>query len=349
MSSGLPWGLALSSGVNTYLPLFLLALFARFGHVVHVSRRFEWLTSDQALILLGVLAACEVLAQKFPVLDNAWDFVHTLLRPMAGALAAGATMTTNNAFETSLAMLMGGSLAAAAHSTKSSLRLMSTTKSFGLANFVLSLGEDAAVLAAALLSFYAPWVMLGIVLLFLLVFALIGPRLVRTLWFDLCILGAWLVWLGRQAFRLPTPASLEESLLELSPRLLASLRGHLDPGEDLYGALMGWSRSWMGPRRAWVLLTSQHLLWIGPRLLRRPRVRAIPYSNFSLARYRNLVLFSRVDVLTRQNERLALSLSKKDAPIGEMAVRRIIELANLPSEPAYQGSQVNPKLASAPR
>ena len=143
MVSGLPWGLALSSGVNTYLPLFLLALFARFGHVIHVSSRFTWLVSDQAILILGLLALCEILAQKFPVLDNLWDFLHTLLRPMAGAVAAGATLSTNNAFEIAVAMLMGGTLAAAAHSTKSSLRLMSTSKSFGAANFALSLVEDA--------------------------------------------------------------------------------------------------------------------------------------------------------------------------------------------------------------
>jgi branched-subunit amino acid ABC-type transport system permease component len=56
--------------------------------------------------VLGILAACEILAQKFPVLDNVWDFVHTLLRPIAGALAAGATLTTDNAFQIVLAMLM---------------------------------------------------------------------------------------------------------------------------------------------------------------------------------------------------------------------------------------------------
>ena len=129
MISGLPWGLALSSGVNTYLPLFLLALFARFGHVVHLSPRFAWLDSDQAIFILGALALGEILAQKFPVLDNIWDFLHTLLRPIAGALATGATVNTNNALEITLAMVMGGTLAAAAHSTKSGLRLMSTSKS----------------------------------------------------------------------------------------------------------------------------------------------------------------------------------------------------------------------------
>lgn len=329
MTSGLPWGLALSSGVNTYLPLFLLALFARFGHVVHLSPRFAWLVSDQAIFTLGLLAACEILAQKFPVLDNFWDFVHTLLRPLAGALAVGATLTTDNAFEIMLAMLAGGTLAAAAHSTKSSLRLASTTKSFGTANFVLSLGEDAAVLAATLLSVYAPWVMLGIVLLFVLVFAVLGPRLLRTLWFDLHILGAWFGWLGRWLLRLPAPASLKETLLELAPGRLEKFRAYLEPDEEIHGCLSGWKRSRGGPRRTWLFVTSRRLLWIQARLFRNPGTQAWPYSDLAVARYRNLILFSKVEVLTRQNESVTLSFGRGHARSAEMAVHKIVELAGL--------------------
>ncbi|MGH7866072.1 MAG: DUF4126 domain-containing protein, partial [Candidatus Dormibacteraceae bacterium] len=85
MTSGLPWGLALASGVNTYLPLFLLALFARYSHVVQLSPRFQFLVSGPALVILDLLAACEIMAQKFPGLDNLWDVLHSLLRPLAGA------------------------------------------------------------------------------------------------------------------------------------------------------------------------------------------------------------------------------------------------------------------------
>jgi len=346
MISGLPWGLALSSGVNTYLPLFLLALFARSSHVINVSSRFQWLISDQAIFVLGLLAGCEILAQKFPVLDNFWDFVHTLLRPVAGALAAGATLTTDSVFEMVLAMLMGGTLAAAAHSTKSSLRLASTTKSFGTANFVLSLGEDAAVLMATLLAVYAPWVMLGLVLLFVLVFALLGPRILRTLWFDLQILGSGLSSLMRWVFRAARPAGLKESLLEMPPERLSELGASLEPGEELYGALKGWKRARGGPRRAWLLLTSRRLLWLQPRLLRAPKLQAMAFPDVTVARFRNLVLFARVEVLTRQNESVTLNLNKRSAVYGEMAVASIQELAGLASGSASKQLPVSPRLAS---
>jgi hypothetical protein len=349
MTSGLPWGLALSSGVNTYLPLFLLALFARFGHVVHLSPRFQWLISDQAIFVLGILAVSEVLAQKFPVLDNLWDFVHTLLRPIAGALAAGATLTTDSAFQIVLAMLMGGTLATAAHSTKSSLRLASTTKTFGIANFVLSLGEDAAVLSGTLLAVYAPWVMLGLVLLFVLIFALIGPRIIRTLCFDLSILGAGFTSLVRWVFRLPRPASLKESLLEMTPERLQELGAGLEAGEELYGALRGWKRARGGPRRTWLLLTSRRLLWLQPRLFRAPKIQAMTFPDIRAARFRNLIVFAKLEVLSRQNESVTLNLNKRYAEFGDMAARRIHELAGLAGEPAPEDLQASSRHASAPR
>jgi hypothetical protein len=329
MVSGLPWGLALSSGVNTYLPLFLLALFARFSGVIHLSSRFRWLASDQAIFILGLLALCEILAQKFPVLDNVWDFLHTLLRPVAGAVAAGATLTTNNAFEIVAAMLMGGTLAAAAHSTKSSLRLMSTSKSYGTANFAISLGEDAAVLTTTLLSVYAPWVMLAIVIIFVLVFALLGPRILRTLAFDLSIAGSALAGLFRWVFRRKLPTHLKESLLELAPERLEKFTVLLEPGEELHGALPGWRRSLGGPRRTWLLLTSQRLLWIESRLLRSSKAQSLGYDEIALARHRNLILFSRAEVLTKRSESLSLAVEKGHIPYAQMAVELISHLAGL--------------------
>src|SRR5260370_25160029 len=115
MINGLPLGLALATGVNTYLPLFILALFARLNSAeVHLSPPFQFLTSDAALIVLGSLAACEILAQKFPGLDNVWDFAHTLLRPVAGAGASGAAGHTDPILGMAVAMLVGGGRGAGA-------------------------------------------------------------------------------------------------------------------------------------------------------------------------------------------------------------------------------------------
>ena len=349
MTSGLPWGLALSSGVNTYLPLFLLALFARFGHVVHLSPRFAWLASDQAIFILGALALGEILAQKFPVLDNIWDFLHTLLRPIAGAVASGATLNTNNAAEIAVAMVMGGTLAAAAHSTKSSLRLMSTTKSFGATNFAISLGEDAGVLTTTLLSLYAPWVMLVIVIVFVVLFAFLGPRIIRNLAFDLNIAGSALGGFFRWIFRHKHPTSLKESLLEISPERLEMFTHLLDGNEELVGVLPGWKRSPGGPRRTWVLLTSRRMLWIESRFLRSSRAQSLDYGEITLARHRNLILYSRAEFLTQRHENFTVTIANSHIRFTEMAVQMISNLAGLDVQPPPLTPQGTARLATLPR
>ncbi len=347
MTSGLPWGLALSSGVNTYLPLFMLALFARFSHAVQLSPRFEWLVSDQAIFILGALAVCEMLAQKFPVLDNFWDFVHTLLRPLAGALAAGATLNSHQAFEILLAMVMGGTLAAASHSAKTSLRLASTSKSLGTANLALSLGEDAAVVAATLLSVYAPWVMLGVVILFVLIFALVGPRLLRTLSFNLHIVASWIAWLWGKIWsrRRGTASRLEESLLEFDPSRLRSLSAQLETGEELLGALSGWKRTGRGPRPARLLITARRLLLVERRLFRKTKTETICFADLSVVRHRSVGLSAKVEFLTRQNESTTLNLRKTHALFGKMAVHKICEIAGLPGLPERTAAQAQSRLA----
>jgi hypothetical protein len=348
MISGLPWGLALSSGVNTYLPLFLLALFARFGQVIHLSPRFAWLDSDQAIVILGALTLCEILAQKFPVLDNIWDFIHTLLRPIAGAVATGATLNTNNTAEIVLAMLMGGTLAAAAHSTKSGLRLMSTSKSYGTANFALSLGEDAGVLTTTLLSVYAPWVMLAIVIIFVILFAFLGPRILRTLTFDLSIAGSALGGIFRWVFRRSYPTNFKESLLEIAPERLEKFTLLLERNEELLGALPGWKRSQGGPRRTWVLLTSRRLLWIESRLFRNSKAQSLDYSEIALARHRNMILFARAEFLTQRHENFTLTIASGQIRFAEMAVQIISHLAGLDIQASQPPSQPAPRLAALP-
>jgi hypothetical protein len=349
MISGLPWGLALSSGVNTYLPLFLLAIFARFGHVIHLSPRFSWLVSDQAIFILGALALCEILAQKFPVLDNVWDFLHTLLRPIAGAVAAGATLNTSSAFEIVVAMLMGGTLAAAAHSTKSSLRLMSTSKSYGTANFAISLGEDAGVLTTTLLSLYAPWVMLAIVIIFAVAFAFFGPRILRTLAFDVNIAGSAVKGIFRWVFQRKYPTNLKESLLEIAPERLAAFTVLLERNEELLGALPGWKRAQSGPRRAWVLFTSRRLLWIESRLFRNSRAQSLDYEEIALARHRNMVLYSRAEFLTHRHENFTLTMASAHIKFGEMAVQMTSQLAGLNFPAPPPNPQAAPRLAALPR
>ena len=334
MSIGLPMGLAMASGLNTYLPLLLLSLLARFGNVAHVSSKFQWLVSDQTIIVLSILVVCEVLADKFPGLDHVWDFIHTLLRPVAGALAAGATVSTDNILETALAMLLGGSLATAAHAAKASVRLVSTSKTMGAANPILSIIEDITSLVATLLAVYAPWLMAVIAALFVVTILLLGPPLWRTMRFNLGAVAGGLKWCGRKILATAAPSDLQASLLEISPGELRRLRALLEKGEEVLGGLNGWRRRGWGPRRNYLLITSRRLLLAERRFPGRIKTQPIAYSDLQLIRARGAMLIPRMEILTREKEDVVLLLPKTQAAFAQMAAILVSDIAGLGQESA---------------
>jgi len=164
-------GLAASSGLNTFLPLFMLAGAAKF-HLfgIALSGSFAWLGSGAALGVLALATIFEIAADKIPVMDHVLDAVGTVARPAAGALAAasvfsGADPTTAAV----LGLIVGAPVAFGFHAAKAGTRAASTTTTFGVANPVLSILEDAAAFFLTLIALIFPF--LVPLLLVALVFA----------------------------------------------------------------------------------------------------------------------------------------------------------------------------------
>lgn len=164
-------GLAASSGLNTFLPLFMLACAAKF-HLfgIALSGSFAWLGSGAALGVLALATIFEIAADKIPVMDHVLDAVGTVARPAAGALAAasvfsGADPTTAAV----LGLIIGAPVAFGFHAAKAGTRAASTTTTFGFANPVLSILEDVAAFFLTLIALIFPF--LVPLLLVALVFA----------------------------------------------------------------------------------------------------------------------------------------------------------------------------------
>jgi len=212
MDLGTPLGLALASGINAYLPLLSFAISARFLHLDKVNPNFTFITQDWFIIALVILTLIDFVADKFPVIDHAWDAIHTVIRPLAGALVAAASysqfhlpgikisaassqipqamltssshilgtiVAVSNTVPTLglgllIILILGGLLALMSHTAKATTRLVSTFTTAGLLNIGLSLAEDILVLIIVLLSLLVPIIMLILIGLFLIVF---GPRL----------------------------------------------------------------------------------------------------------------------------------------------------------------------------
>lgn len=74
-----------AGGINAYAVVLLLGLFGAAGLTDEVPQSLQ---RTDALIAAGVLCLCEAVADEVPDVDSAWDSVHTVIRPMAGAVVA---------------------------------------------------------------------------------------------------------------------------------------------------------------------------------------------------------------------------------------------------------------------
>ena len=83
-------GLAASAGLNAYIPLLLIGLLGRYTGLIDLPHGWNWLSNGWVLLILGVLLAVEVVADKVPAVDSINDLLQTAVRPTAGGLAFGA-------------------------------------------------------------------------------------------------------------------------------------------------------------------------------------------------------------------------------------------------------------------
>jgi len=113
----------------------------------------------------------EFVADKIPWFDSVWDAVHTVIRPVGGALVAVNAIGHASPFTTALAALLGGSIAMTTHVTKAGTRAAVNTSPEPFSNWLLSLTEDAVAIGLSYVALNHPYVaaVLAIVLLVLFI------------------------------------------------------------------------------------------------------------------------------------------------------------------------------------
>jgi len=181
MDIGTAYGLAFSSGINAYLPLLSFSLSARFFHLYKVNPNFSYVTQDWFMIALAILALADLFADKIPAVDHVWDMIHTILRPIAGAIVAAASQEQLAGPGLPVALVLGAGLAGMMHTTKATTRVISTATTAGFLNTIISFIEDIIVVFTTVLSLFLPIVMVILLILFVGVFLLAVPRVVRIL------------------------------------------------------------------------------------------------------------------------------------------------------------------------
>lgn len=163
-------GLGLGAGVNAYATLLVFGLFARLRPTFFESETAQFFASTPVLSVIGALYVVEFLADKFPTVDHAWDVIHTIIRPVAGAVVAfGAASGEVPPGMLVLATTIGGGAALGAHATKATIRAASTALTGGLANPVISVIEDVFAFVNALAVILVPIAAVGFAILAVLI------------------------------------------------------------------------------------------------------------------------------------------------------------------------------------
>ncbi|GIM91532.1 DUF4126 domain-containing protein [Paractinoplanes toevensis] len=180
-------GLAASAGLNAYIPLLVMGLLARFSSLIDLPSGWSWLSNGWVLVILGILLAVEVVADKVPVVDHVNDVVQTVVRPTAGGLAFGAgsssqtvTVSDPGSFFSShqwVPVAAGVLIALCVHGFKAAARPVVNVSTAGFGAPVASTVEDIGSVLMSVLAVLMPvLVLVGLGLLGWAAFAVMRRR-----------------------------------------------------------------------------------------------------------------------------------------------------------------------------
>ena len=161
---------------------------------VGLAMRFGWIALPSQLHALDVLAngwiigiaalgtLAEFFADKVPWIDSLWDAIHSVIRPVGGALLSMAIVDSADPGWQVGSFLLGGGAALLAHAGKAGARALVNASPEPFSNIVVSTGEDVATAG-----------LLGL--------AIANPVAAALIALILVILSIWLVIEARRMLR----------------------------------------------------------------------------------------------------------------------------------------------------
>jgi uncharacterized membrane protein len=158
----------------------VLGLASRYGWVT-LPEQFRVFDNSWIIGVAAVLYVIEFVADKIPWVDSIWDSVHTVIRPVGGALIAVAALGEASPVIMGLIALLGGSVAAGSHMTKAGTRVAVNTSPEPFTNWFLSLAEDAFVIGLSLLTLKFPLLALVVSVVIVVMIVWVARRLWRWL------------------------------------------------------------------------------------------------------------------------------------------------------------------------
>ena len=228
---GVALGLACLAGINLYLTVFATGLAIHFHWITLTPdyQSLEVLGNPWIVTIAGILYLLEFFADKIPWIDSAWDAVHTVIRPIGGALLAIQVLGHPSPAFTVIVALFAGGTSLITHTAKSATRLATNTSPEPFSNIALSLTEDIAVFGGLALIHYNPVLALSIFALGIAAFFYFAPKILRAMKAKI-----WLAW---KKLNGPAAVDMPVKLPPILPARLAAVFGR----QNILGETIAWT------------------------------------------------------------------------------------------------------------
>ena len=176
--------ISLLAGWRLYLVTFATGLAMKFGWVALPDQLkiLDVLANNWVIGIAAAGALAEFFADKVAWVDSAWDSIHSVIRPVGGALLSLSIVDSADPAWQIASFLLGGGAAFIAHAGKAGARTLVNASPEPFSNIVVSTGEDVATAGLFALAIANP----------------IAAVLVALI---LVLLSLWLVLAARRALR----------------------------------------------------------------------------------------------------------------------------------------------------
>jgi hypothetical protein len=172
-------GFSFAAGINLYATVAVLGLASRYGWVA-MPAEFRIFDNDWVIGLALLLYLVEFFADKIPWVDTLWDALHSLVRPLGGALIAVTTLGEASPAAQGMVALLGGTVAASSHLAKAGTRVAVNSSPEPFSNWVLSFVEDVFVVGLGFFTMKFPVLALIVCLVLLALIVFFMAALVRA-------------------------------------------------------------------------------------------------------------------------------------------------------------------------
>ena len=175
---------SLLAGWRLYLVTLAVGLAMKFGWIALPDQlgALDVLANTWIIAVAGLGALAEFFADKIAWVDSAWDAIHSVVRPVGGALLSLAIVDAGDPAWQIGSFLLGGGAAFLAHAGKAGARALVNASPEPFSNIAVSTTEDVATGG-------------------LLVLAIANPVAAALIAAILVILSLWLVLAARRALR----------------------------------------------------------------------------------------------------------------------------------------------------